>query len=159
MFDHDNSGEDLNIGMMDKTGLHFKMREFEIFDEQAVREFIDGVVEGRARPYLRSEKIPKKAEPAGKLKKIVARNFEMIMNDATSDKFIFMFKEGLVPAVGGVGVVSTTSGRGGRVLVPRVGGVGVLVVVIVVVQTVVVVVVVVSEWFVSLALIFVIVLF
>ena len=74
--------------MKDETGLHYHMPEFEEWNEQDIRDFSENVKNGRLRPYLKSQKIPKKPAAPGKVTMLVAKNFEMTLNDDNMDKFI-----------------------------------------------------------------------
>lgn len=64
--------------------MYYPMPEDE-FDEEVFEEFVDEVLSGKAKPYIKSEKIPKEQKD---VVKVVGNTFKKIVDDDSKDVLI-----------------------------------------------------------------------
>jgi len=83
-FNLQDSGEEINVGCVGKDKMFYPMPEDE-FDEDVLEEFVDQLLAGKAKAYVKSEKVPK---TQGDVVKVVGNNFKNIVLDDSKDVMI-----------------------------------------------------------------------
>lgn len=84
-FNLQDSGEDINVGCVGKDKMFYAMPEDD-FDEDVLEEFVDAVLSGKAKPYIKSEKVPKVQKE--NVIKVVGKSFKQIVEDDSKDVLI-----------------------------------------------------------------------
>nr|XP_023395290.1 protein disulfide-isomerase A4 [Loxodonta africana] len=79
------SGEDVNAAVLDEGGRRFAMEPTE-FDADALREFVTAFKEGKLKPVIKSQPVPKNNK--GPVKVVVGKTFEDIVLDPSKDVLI-----------------------------------------------------------------------
>nr|XP_023395291.1 protein disulfide-isomerase A4-like [Loxodonta africana] len=79
------SGEDVNATVLDEGGRRFAMEPTE-FDADALREFVTAFKEGKLKPVIKSQPVPKNNK--GPVKVVVGKTFEDIVLDPSKDVLI-----------------------------------------------------------------------
>jgi len=82
----DKSGDKPLVCAFDKKNKKYKMTD--VFSMDTFEKFIKDVQDGNVEPYLKSEPIPEDNDEPGKVKVVVAKNFDEIVNDETKDVLI-----------------------------------------------------------------------
>lgn len=59
------------------------------FDEDVLEEFVDAVLSGKAKPYIKSEKVPKVQKE--NVIKVVGKSFKQIVEDDSKVNFLTNF--------------------------------------------------------------------
>ncbi|CAH1237887.1 PDIA4 [Branchiostoma lanceolatum] len=80
----DNSGEEVNVGIYDKSGKKYRMEPDE-FSEDVLRDFVEAFKSGELKPVIKSQPIPKKQ---GVVTTVVGKNFEKVVMDKSKDVLI-----------------------------------------------------------------------
>ncbi|XP_066301546.1 protein disulfide-isomerase A4-like [Branchiostoma lanceolatum] len=80
----DDSGEEVNVGIYDKSGKKYRMEPDE-FSEDVLRDFVEAFKSGWVKPVIKSQPIPKKQ---GAVTTVVGKNFEKIVMDKSKDVLI-----------------------------------------------------------------------
>jgi len=83
-FNLQDSGEEINVGCVGKDKMFYPMPEDD-FDEDVLEDFVDAVIAGKAKPYIKSEKVPKVQKG---VVKVVGNNFKQIVEDDSKDVLI-----------------------------------------------------------------------
>ncbi|KAG8572200.1 hypothetical protein GDO81_011968 [Engystomops pustulosus] len=81
----DDSGEEVNVAILDANGKKYA-KDPEEFDSDSLREFVMNFKKGKLKPVLKSQPVPKNNK--GPVKLVVAKTFEEIVLDKTSDVLI-----------------------------------------------------------------------
>lgn len=84
-FGFDDSGEEMNIGILTGTK-RFSMEPMEEFDSGEVRKFLSDFRGYKLKPHIKSQPVPKKQK--GPVTVVVAKNFDKIVMDKTKDVLI-----------------------------------------------------------------------
>ncbi|XP_075414890.1 protein disulfide-isomerase A4 isoform X2 [Tenrec ecaudatus] len=79
------SGEDINAAVLDEGGRRFAMEPTE-FDADALREFVMDFKEGKLKPVIKSQPVPRNNK--GPVKVVVGRTFEDVVLDPRNDVLI-----------------------------------------------------------------------
>ncbi|XP_040147231.2 protein disulfide-isomerase A4 isoform X2 [Ictidomys tridecemlineatus] len=79
------SGEDVNVAILDENGKKFAM-EPEEFDSDTLREFITAFKKGKLKPVIKSQPVPKNNK--GPVRVVVGKTFDSIVMDPSKDVLI-----------------------------------------------------------------------
>ncbi|ESO02710.1 hypothetical protein HELRODRAFT_94763 [Helobdella robusta] len=88
-FGFDDSGEEINVGIISKDNRRYPMEPMEEYDEQDVHDFIKKFKKGSLKPLVKSQAIPTKQ--AGPVTVVVGKTFEKIVLDDKKDVLIEMY--------------------------------------------------------------------
>ncbi|KAK3729051.1 hypothetical protein RRG08_005424 [Elysia crispata] len=80
------SGEELNVLLLGADDEKFPMEPMEEYDSDDFKEFLDKYKKGKLKPYLKSQRPPKKQ--SGPVTVVVGSTFEKIVKDPTKDVLI-----------------------------------------------------------------------
>ncbi|GFO31601.1 protein disulfide-isomerase [Plakobranchus ocellatus] len=83
------SGEELNVVLLGPDGQKFPMEPMEEYDSDDLKEFLDKYKKGKLKPYLKSQRPPKKQ--SGPVTVVVGSTFEKIVMDPTKDVLIELY--------------------------------------------------------------------
>ncbi|XP_028412228.1 protein disulfide-isomerase A4-like [Dendronephthya gigantea] len=86
-FGLDDSGEDVNVALLDKNEGKYKMDDE--FTEESLRDFLDAYKNGELKPEIKSQPVPK--GKSGPVQVVVGSNFENIVLDETKDVLIELY--------------------------------------------------------------------
>ncbi|XP_046335871.2 protein disulfide-isomerase A4-like [Haliotis rufescens] len=84
-FQFEESGEEMNIGIVDGKQKKYPMETFEDFDADDIREFLNNYKKGKVNPIVKSQPIPKKQGP---VITVVGKTFDKIVRDNNKDVLI-----------------------------------------------------------------------
>jgi len=79
------SAEELNFGCIGADKLFYPMEEFDEWDHDEISDFVKSVLKGKAKAFIKSEKIPKKQ---GNVVKVVGKTFKQIVEDESKNVLI-----------------------------------------------------------------------
>ena len=79
------SAEELNFGCIGADKLFYPMEEFDEWDHDEISDFVKSVSKGKAKAFIKSEKIPKKQ---GNVVKVVGKTFRQIVEDDSKNVLI-----------------------------------------------------------------------
>ncbi|XP_041365529.1 protein disulfide-isomerase A4-like [Gigantopelta aegis] len=88
-FGFDDSGEEMNIGILGKDGKKFPMELMEEFDPDEITDFLNAFQKGKIKPQIKSQPVPKKQ--TGPVTVVVGKTFEEIVNNPSKDVLIEMY--------------------------------------------------------------------
>jgi len=84
-FGFDDSGEEINIGILDSKQKRYPMEPFDSFDSEDVEDFLKKFNKGKLSPRIKSQPIPKKKTA---VKVVVGKNFDDVVMDKSKDVLI-----------------------------------------------------------------------
>ncbi|XP_029641000.1 protein disulfide-isomerase A4 isoform X1 [Octopus sinensis] len=84
-FGFEDSGEDMNIGIMTEEK-RYTMEPMDEFESSHIESFLDDFVSGNLKPHIKSQPIPKKDK--GPVVTVVANNFDSVVLDKSKDVLI-----------------------------------------------------------------------
>ncbi|GAB1599379.1 protein disulfide-isomerase A4-like [Argonauta hians] len=87
-FGFEDSGEDMNIGILTK-GKRYNMEAMDEFDSSHIKSFLDDFTKGKLKPHIKSQSIPKKQNSA--VVTVVAKTFDKIVLDKSKDVLIELY--------------------------------------------------------------------
>ena len=87
-FGLEESGEDVNVVCYDANGLKYRMNDDNEFTSESFEEFIDQLDQGKVKPYVKSQPMPKQSVVSG-VYTIVRENFDKIVKDTTKNVLVF----------------------------------------------------------------------
>jgi protein disulfide-isomerase A4 len=88
-FGFDDSGEEVNVGIIGPKERKYAMQPQEEFDSDDVRSFIRRFMKGDAKPRIKSQPVPKKS--SGPVTVVVGNTFEKIVLDKSKDVLIELY--------------------------------------------------------------------
>ena len=86
-FGLEDSGEDVNVALLDEKDRKYKMDDE--FNEDSLREFLDAYKNGELQPQIKSQPIPQ--GKSGPVQVVVGSNFEKIVLDKAKDVLIELY--------------------------------------------------------------------
>ncbi|CAF1469685.1 unnamed protein product [Adineta ricciae] len=89
-FGLEESGEDINVGCFDKDGLKYRMEDDDEFTSESFEEFINKLIKGKVKPYIKSQTLPKQPIVNG-IQTLVGKNFEKVVQDQTKNVLVFFY--------------------------------------------------------------------
>uniref|UniRef100_A0A0B7B682 Protein disulfide-isomerase n=1 Tax=Arion vulgaris TaxID=1028688 RepID=A0A0B7B682_9EUPU len=88
-FGLDESGEEINVGLLSTDGKKYPMEPMDEYDSDDIVDFLKKYKKGKLRPYIKSQRPPKKQ--TGHVTVVVGETFEKIVKDTSKDVLIEMY--------------------------------------------------------------------